>query len=331
MKPGATVPVNFLIESSGQTGPIEVALEGLPPGASCKPVTIRLAQPLKMPQSINRPNPPAGGVVLVRVSNKARPGLAWIKVVATAKTAEGLPIRRIGNYAAPIETGSGDNQNNNPFGFGQQLPPSHMIDTIPLRVLGNPAEFEYGPLRTLEVREFQVAGALLQGGSVNVSLLLDPGADGFKPSDFRLEATPIGAGITAEVIGVYPVAPKPGDQGPSRLLRATVRLHASPNASLGTAEARLKIVPNGCETIERTAFAPVWRPFSLHLAERSRELSPGGAGTLYIGVERTPGFAGAVEPQTGAFAGRGDACRPLADRTGAIGFDDRAELREADF
>ena len=297
LKPGATVPVNFLIESSGKTGPIEVSLEGLPPGATCKPVTIRLAQPLKIAQAINRPNPPAGGVILVRVAKEARPGIGWIKVVATAKVADGPTIRRIGQYAAPIETGGGDDRNNNQFGFGQRTPPSRVIETIPFRVLGDPAEFLYGPPRrtSLEIREFQVAGALLQGGSVDATLLLDPGADGFKASQIRVEATPFGAGVTAEILGVEPVAQMKEDKEASPFLRATVQLHASPDALPGAGGARLKIVPMGGESIERTALAAVWRPFSLHLAERSLELSPGSSGSLYIGVERAPGFVGPVD------------------------------------
>lgn len=294
VKPGATVPINFLIESSGRTDPIEVTIEGLPPGVSCKPATIRLPRSLRIPGAMNRPNPPAGGVVLARVSPKARPNLGWIRVVARSKG--GASTRRVGSYAVPIETGPGD-PNENRFGFGQAEPPTRTIESIPFRVLGDPAEFLYGPPRptTLTIRETSLNGALLQGGSVDATLVLDPGADAFKASWIRLTAIPFGTGITAEPIGVEAFESKKEEKEPSGLLLATVRLRAAPDAALGAGGASLKVAPIGGESVDRTVFTAVWRPFSLHLASRRVSVSAEGSGSLYIGVERAPGFVGPVD------------------------------------
>ncbi len=45
LKPGGTIPINFLITPEGRPGPVEVRAEGLPEGVTAEPVAVRLGGP----------------------------------------------------------------------------------------------------------------------------------------------------------------------------------------------------------------------------------------------------------------------------------------------
>ena len=45
LKPGGSVPINFLVTPEGRPGPIEVRIEGLPEGVTAEPVDVRLGGP----------------------------------------------------------------------------------------------------------------------------------------------------------------------------------------------------------------------------------------------------------------------------------------------
>ena len=92
LKPGATIPINFLVTPEGRPGPVEVRVEGLPEGVTAEPVKVRLAGP-RLPGA-DRADAPAGGrLALLKVAPYAQPGLSEFRVVATAR-ARARPVDR---------------------------------------------------------------------------------------------------------------------------------------------------------------------------------------------------------------------------------------------
>ncbi|HWE39725.1 MAG TPA: hypothetical protein VG406_24460 [Isosphaeraceae bacterium] len=297
LKPGANVPVNFLVQPEGRVGPIEVKAEGLPAGVTSNPVTIRTSALPKNARAI-RATPASGGVLLLKVAPNAEAVSGEFRIVATAKSDSGTIIRRVATLAVPIQA----DPPQQPQFFGAQRPVTHEVTDLPIRVLGDPRSLVFGPPRPLNfaLEDLTVPGPLLQGGQLDLALTMRPAR--LKANDVRIDAEAAGNGLLAQVQN-----PAPGSYGSGRLATArvlgllpprtlaTVRITAAVDAEPGVRLAKVRIAPYGEEVVNREVALVVRPPIEVHVAPGPIALTPGGQAKVFVAVRREPGFAGPID------------------------------------
>lgn len=126
VKPGTKVPVNFQIASTGDTGPIEVRAEGLPPGVTAAPVEVR-PRPVARGSLAARGNQFKSAALTLQVAADAQPALGELRLVAESKPKDGQgpPLRRTASVTLPIDSIAL---------FGPMAPVSQTFTTIPVAI-----------------------------------------------------------------------------------------------------------------------------------------------------------------------------------------------------
>lgn len=119
--PGSSIALDFTLESWGRPGPIEVRVEGLPPGVTAEPVSVRPPPPRPDHREADRARATSDYLVL-KIAKEARPGLSEFRIVATTM-GPGPPILREAGATVPIA------------GFAVSGPPvTKLISRFPLRI-----------------------------------------------------------------------------------------------------------------------------------------------------------------------------------------------------
>jgi hypothetical protein len=137
LQPNSITPVNFLIAAEGRTGPIVVRAEGLPPGVTAEPVTIRAPAPGPTgTRPGRRAAPAASGSLFLKVAPDAQPALGELRVLATAQPRAGEPLTRLASASLPIDATS-----TSPL----ISRPSRHVTSIPVKVVGKPRPPLVGP------------------------------------------------------------------------------------------------------------------------------------------------------------------------------------------
>jgi hypothetical protein len=115
VRPGTSVPINFVVTPEGRPGPLEVRMEGLPEGVTADPVAVRLGP---------GDSSPVADFLLLRVAAQARPGLSEFRIVATT-TGPGPRLEREGSATIGVDS----------VGVSDR-PITRALTRFPLRVLG---------------------------------------------------------------------------------------------------------------------------------------------------------------------------------------------------
>jgi hypothetical protein len=284
LKPGSSTPVNFQITSEGRTGPIEVRAEGLPPGVTAKPVTVR---PTPQARNARRNNQPAqfnSSAIALSVEPDAPPGLAAFRLVATAKPENSSPITRVATALIPLDQVAMNNA-------GRMV--THPVSAMPVAVVDDaarkPAVAAAATPPTaspLTLKAITVPGPLLQGSRIDLALVLDPPK--FDPAQLEIEAEAMGKGLgTQALVGEAAGAANEG--------AAMVKVLAAVDAEPGNKVVRVALKPKGKPPMSRDVEVVVRPPFALRMPAEPVLLEPGSAVTFRVGIERETGFAGPVE------------------------------------
>jgi hypothetical protein len=120
--PGGTIPIHFQILPVGRPGPIEVSVEGLPPGSSAEPVRIRFPGP-KSPANLRAES--VADFLTVKVNRSAPACLNEIRLVARASPKPGVILSREATAVVNIETSRNSSR-----------PILREIRRFPFRILG---------------------------------------------------------------------------------------------------------------------------------------------------------------------------------------------------
>ncbi len=291
LKPGATVPVNFLINAEGDVGPVEVRAEGLPEGVTAEPQIVSITAPAPGKNGRNRGPQPTGGAIVLKVDPVVAPAVGRLRIVATSRPKVGRPIRRVG--IAPVALA-------HLAPAGATRPELRMLASLPVRLIGSPpAELAAalakraeatGPV-TFTLNGLELGGPLYQGSEVSLGLAVDP--PGAPEAAYRLKARPVGEGLEVETLDVDPrAAAIPPPPGEPRAPRA--RLRAAVDAEPGLRTLRLAIARPGGGLIERAV--PIWvkAPVAVLARADALELEAGGEAILWAGVFREPGVTAEV-------------------------------------
>jgi hypothetical protein len=289
LKPGSSTPVNFQIASEGKIGPIEVRVEGLPPGVTAAPVTVKPSAPARN-AGMNRQPQFTSNAIVLKVDNDAKPSVETLRIVATAKP-EGAPaVTRIATASIPIENVA-TNQ--------QTRPVMRPLASIPLVVLDEPGRKSAtiastapsdSKARPLTLAGVTVPGVLLQGNRIDLALNFDPGKP--DPGTFQLEAEAMGKGLATQTLVPEAGATSADDATASG---AVVKVLASVDAEVGVRNVKIRFLPNGAPPSERTIAVVVRPPITVRARSDSIQLTPGGNATVWVGVQREWGFFGPVD------------------------------------
>ncbi len=122
LTPGSELPIHFRVAPDGRPGPVEVSVEGLPPGVSADPVRIRFPGPRSI---VRTRSDPVTDFILLKVSSSAPPGLSELRVVARASPTPGVVIVREASGAILLESSTASTR-----------PILRVLNRIPLRIVG---------------------------------------------------------------------------------------------------------------------------------------------------------------------------------------------------
>ena len=274
VRAGQTIPINYIVTSEGPTGLIEIHAEGLPPGVTALPRTIRpnpVANRTGLRSSSN------ADAIILNVDLEAKESLGELRLVAEAKPDGGKPIVRAATATIAIDT---------PLG-GSAPPRTVMrtLTTLPLKVVAAGARGSgESASGSLSLGELTVPGVLLQGGQIDLELAFSDGSSGVP--DGVLTAKAEGKGLTALV-----VEPEDGGKPNSRIVRLTAAADAVPGVHSVTVQSP---APEGVKP-SLTASVIVRPPIAIRARNEPIILSKDHAATVWVNVTREPGFEGAVD------------------------------------
>jgi hypothetical protein len=281
LKPGSSTPVNFLINSEGKTGPIEVTAEGLPAGVTAQKVTIN-APGASRNQRVNRPIPPSGGAIVLKVASDAPAGTGEMRLVAVAKLTGGGEIRRTASVSIPVD--------NLPLNGPAVRPVMRNRDGVPVCVVGSlnrpDATAALAPL-VLNLRGLNVPAPLLQGNRIDVELEFDdPLPD---PDRYTLSAeTDRSSGLATQSL-------PPDTSSPNGRAQPTLGVVAAVDAEPGAKTVKITLQPDKGTTLSREFSVLVRAPIRVQLRREPIELAPGGTASVSVLVVREIGFKGPVD------------------------------------
>jgi hypothetical protein len=281
LRPGSSTPLNFQVTSEGKTGPIEVRAEGLPPGVTAAPVTVR---PTAQGRAARRTQPAQfnSNAINLKVEPDAEPGLATLRLVATAKPEGGPPITRVATAMVPLDQV--------PMNNGGRVV-THAISTLPVAVFGDLTRKPLvaaapAPASPLTLKAITVPGPLLQGSRIDLAVAIDPPK--FDPTQLEIEAEAQGKGLgTQALVGETP--------GAANEAAAMVKVLAAVDAEPGNKTVRVTLKPKGMPPMTRNVEVVVRAPFTLRMPADPLILEPGASASFRVTIERESGFTGPVE------------------------------------
>ncbi len=284
VKPGQSIPINFLITTEGKTGPIEIRAEGLPPGVTVQPKTVK-------PTSIvnRRASGQANADSLVlKVASDAETSLGELRIIAVAKPENGPEIVRTAASAIAIDTPLAGN--------APPRPVMRTLTSLPLQVIGV-SKLSTAEIRSAEAsagsselafRGVTVQGVLLQGGRLDLGLDLQPSVRASKEAIVEAKVVDMGSGLTVQSLLNEAGA---SSEEPVGIVRVLAAVDAKPGVHSVSIRAKFK---DG-QTIEHTASVIVRPPISVNVRAGTVELIKGKRTNLWVGVVREEGFDGPVE------------------------------------
>ena len=269
LRPGTSVPINFVVTPEGRPGPLEVRAEGLPEGVTAEPVVVRLGS--------DDDASTVADFLLIRVAAYARPYLSEFRIVATT-TGSGDRLEREGSATIGIDSVAVSDR-----------PITRALTRFPLRILGEATPLFIGPPAPPSLREVEVAGSLLLGDQLDLPL----GFSGiFSAEDgSTLEAKIEGIGMSARV--VHLTGRTANSEG--RMVDPTVRVVASIDAHPGLHIVLVTFTPVVGPPVEREVKVEARVPIEVRSLAGSVTLRPGDETTFPIEIHREPGFEGEVE------------------------------------
>ena len=277
LKPGSSTPINFLVAPEGRPGPVEVSVEGLPDGVTAEPVSIRLPGPVSPGSS---PGPPASAVadfLQLKVAPYATPGLAELRIVATARPSPGQVIVREATATIGLATAG-----------VSPRPITRVISRVPLRVVGEVRPRFVGPPAPPTLRKVTVPGPLFLGDQLDLALEFDRSVRADDGS--TLEATAEGVGMATNTI--ISAGTSINDEEASDVV---IHVLASAKAKPGPHLVRVSYAPPGRPPTVREVSVEVRVPIEVRPKTESVFLAPGDSAQIPIEVKRQEGFAGEVE------------------------------------
>jgi hypothetical protein len=275
LKPGGSIPINFVIAPEGRPGPVELTVEGLPEGVTADPVLIRFPGP-KSP--INARADPVADFILVKVASFAQPCLSEIRIVARAKPLPDVVITREAGGVIGIDTSDVSGR-----------PITRVVSRIPLRILGEPRPQFVGPPAPPRLLNVSVPGHLLQGDQLDLKLKFDGTVTADDGS--TVEATAEGVGLATNT-----VIPSGGSMtDDERGSDVTIHVLASIKAQLGPHPVRVAFTPQGGPTSTKEVTVEVKVPIEVRPSAETIYLRPGDQATFSVEIKRETGFDGEVE------------------------------------
>ncbi|HEV3167092.1 MAG TPA: PPC domain-containing protein [Isosphaeraceae bacterium] len=297
LKPGARLPVNFLITPEGFAGSIEVRAEGLPPGVTAASVPIRIAGGTRTSQ-------PSGGFVELKADSDAEPVVGDLKIVATGKTAKDEVVTR--TATAMISFNAPPNAARQAFGGGPR-PITRTLTHLPVAVIEGPRTAAPKTAKTAPVKK-KSSGVvalkdianpppLLQGGVVKLALEFDPPDP--DPESFHFEAAVKGKGLLTQTIIADAATTITGGgaaeddevQEPASM----VRIQAAVDAELGARPLVLTLEPKQGKIVVKELVLEVRPPVHVMVGVTDAiRLEPGGKAVLPVTIKREAGYTGDV-------------------------------------
>jgi hypothetical protein len=274
LKPGGSVPINFVIAPEGRPGPIEVSVEGLPEGVIADPVLIRFPGP----KSTTSRADPIADFILLKVAPFTQPGLSDLRIVARARPSTGIVITHDASAVIGIDTSAVSGR-----------PIIRVLNRIPLRILGEARPQIVGPPSPPKLLRVSVPGPLLQGDQVDLKLEFA----GIVSDDDRstLEATAEGVGLTTRI--VIPTGTSLVDDDRGAIV--VVHVQASIVAEPGTHPVKVAYTLPGRPTMTKEVSVEVKPPIEVRPSTETIFLKPGDQATFRVVIRREAGFDGEVE------------------------------------
>jgi hypothetical protein len=270
LRAGTSVPLNYLVTSEGPTGPIEIRAEGLPPGVTAFPRTIRPTPTANRNGLRGSANADA---IILKVDDDAEGSLGELRLVAEAKPADGPPIIRTATATVAIDTP-----------LGGTAPPRSVMRTlasIPIKIIGSKSELEKADGKNIVMGAWTVTGAVLQGGRLDLVSGITASAAALRDSNIVAKVS--GDGVTAQV-----VLPEDG-AGP------IIRLTAGVDAAPGARTVGVTLFFRGEETGSNSATIIVRPPIEVRARDERIVMAKGKPSALWVGVTREAGFDGPVD------------------------------------
>ena len=279
LRPGSTTSINFLVSVEGKTGTITVRAEGLPPGVKAEPRRIQQFGATGR-NAMNRAPQPAGGALALQVAADAAPALGELRIVGEATLEGGTTLTRTAVATLALDTNATTTT---------ARPVTRTLTSLPVRILGEltaPVVERVGPPAptSLALKDVKVPGVLFPGDRLDLALAFDPPHPA--PESYRVEAMADVRGLSVQALP--PVARKEGAD-------AVVRVTALADLAPGMREVTVKVTPAGGEPIVRAVPLTIRPPIVLRPRPESIPLAPGATATLWVGIEREPGFKGPVD------------------------------------
>lgn len=285
LKPGSTTTINFLVTGEGAVGKIQVRAEGLPDGVTAEPVEV--SPPAFL--ASNRPLPPTGGALVLKVDPEASASLGQLRIVASNQPPQGDTIIHHRATATILL----DATSAAPAG-APSLPITREVHEIPIWVAGDtrPAELRpgfVGPPKPLPIalKGVNNPGVLLQGDRLDLALELDPPAPPL--SRYALETETDAPGLTLQTLVNEPL-PSRSATDPEEPA-ALVRVLADVKAPAGEREITIRLRSFGQEPIQRVEKIQVRPPIALKPREETLTIRPGEPATLHVAVHREEGVS----------------------------------------
>jgi hypothetical protein len=278
LAPGTKTQMNFLVTSQGRPGPVTVRVEGLPDGVTAEPVKVEVLGPGKaggQPEFLNAPAK-AESVVL-NVESYAGPGLAEIRVVATAEPEPGVKLTRtatamIGLEAVPSPIPA--------------RPITRQIDRFPLRVVGDSSKARpAGPPAAPRLLTVRVPGVLLQGDRIDLGLEFDTSPLAEPGFDFEAKAKGIGLATNT----VISSGSSMGDSEEAPPPDVLVRVLASPKVVPGVYPVTISYSLGGVKKMTSEVSVIVKPPLEILVRAEEIALKPGGSAAIWVALRREKG------------------------------------------
>jgi len=280
LKPGATVPINFLIAPVGRPGRVEVRVEGLPDGVEADPVDVRVDGPRRPGLSATGPEnaSPVADSLILKVGPHAQPGLSWFRVVATARPMPGVVLTREAGATIGLDLAAASNR-----------PITRVLSMLPLRIVGEARPRFVGPPAPPTLRKVTVPGPLLLGDRLDLGLDF---SRTITPDDGSiLEAKAGGIGLAANTVISAGTSIVDGEAA----AEAVVRVLASPKAKAGKYPVLVSYTPPNGPTVRREVIVEVRAPVEVRPAAGAIFLRPGDSATFKVEIRREAGFEGEVD------------------------------------
>ena len=275
LKPGATIPINFIVAPIGRPGPVEVRVEGLPEGVTAEPVRVRFPGP-------NSAGPGKAGLeadsLQLKVAPYVQPGLSEIRVVASATPTPGVTLVREASATIGVDSAAVSGR-----------PITRVISRVPLRIVGEARPQFVGPPAPPTLRNVNVPGPLLQGDRLD--LALDFSNTVTADDGSTIEALAEGVGLATNTV-ISAGTSLAEDESASDV---TVHVLSSIKAQLGPHVVKVEYTPAGGPKTVREVVVEVKAPIEVRPAADAIFLKPGDNATFKVEIVREAGFDGEVE------------------------------------